>query len=88
MARKVDDLGRIVLPAEMRKAFNIREGDHLEIAVEEDRIILHKRQDHCVFCRSVQDLKEYRDQMVCASCIQELTGGTPEAGSWEPFTQT
>lgn len=90
MARKVDDLGRIVLPAEMRKAFNIREGDHLEIAVEQDRIILVKREDRCIFCRSTQDLKEYRDRMVCATCIGELSGATPESpeGGWEPFAQT
>ena len=52
MVRKVDDLGRVVVPAEMRKSFGIREGDYLDISVEEDRIILSKRQDACVFCRS------------------------------------
>ena len=68
MARKVDDLGRVVVPAEMRKSFGIREGDYLDISVEDDRIILVKRQDACVFCRSSEDLKEFRGRMVCAGC--------------------
>ncbi len=42
MARKIDDLGRIVIPAETRRLFNIREGDHLSISVEGDRIVLRK----------------------------------------------
>ncbi len=81
MSRKVDDLGRVVIPAEMRKSFGISEGDYLEIAVEEERIILCKREDACVFCRSFEDLKEYRGRMVCTSCIGDLTGG-PELSSW------
>ena len=89
MSRKVDDLGRVVIPAEMRKAFGIREGDQIDIGVEEDRIILQRKHDLCVFCSSSNDLKEFRDRMVCASCIHELTGGDPAAtGDWEPFTKT
>lgn len=94
MTRKVDDLGRVVIPAEMRRAFNIQEGDHLDISVEENSIILSKREEACVFCRSVEDLKEYRGRMVCASCVQELSGAAPETatqaapGSWEPFSET
>lgn len=86
MARKVDDLGRVVVPAEMRKSFGIREGDYLDISVEEDRIILSKRQDACVFCRSSDDLKEFRGRMICAACLGELSGG-PDIRSWEMFDQ-
>ncbi|HYR63625.1 MAG TPA: AbrB/MazE/SpoVT family DNA-binding domain-containing protein [Actinomycetota bacterium] len=86
MARKVDDLGRVVVPAEMRKSFGIREGDYLDISVEDDRIILAKRQDACVFCRSSEDLKEYRGRMVCAGCIGELSGASQPA-SWEMFSE-
>jgi len=86
MARKVDDLGRVVVPAEMRKSFGIREGDYLDISVEDDRIILVKRQDACVFCRSSEDLKEFRGRMVCAGCIGELNGA-PEVRPWEMFTE-
>ncbi|GAC1366579.1 MAG: hypothetical protein NVSMB32_11030 [Actinomycetota bacterium] len=80
MARKVDDLGRVVVPAEMRRSFGIREGDYLDISVEEDRIILVKRQSACVFCRAGDDLKEFRGRMVCAACIGELSGGPELSG--------
>ena len=86
MARKVDDLGRVVVPAEMRKSFGIREGDYLDISVEDDRIILVKRQDACVFCRSAEDLKEFRGRMICAGCLGELSGG-PEVRTWEMFSE-
>lgn len=86
MARKVDDLGRVVVPAEMRKSFGIQEGDYLDISVEEDRIILAKRQDACVFCRSSEDLKEFRGRMVCTSCIGEISGG-PATVSWDMFSE-
>lgn len=87
MSRKVDDLGRIVIPAEMRKGFGIKEGDHLDISVEGDQIIFSKKQDVCVFCGGSADLKEFKNRMVCAGCIGELTGGPgPENQSWEPFS--
>lgn len=86
MNRKVDDLGRVVIPAEMRKTFGIKEGDHLDIEVDGNRIILVKREEACVFDGSVQDLKEFKGRMVCATCIQELTGGSVEP-AWEPFAE-
>ena len=85
MRRKVDDLGRIVIPAEIRKVFGIRDGDYLDISVEDDRLIFAKRQDTCVFCGSAADLKEFKDRMICATCLGDLTGGG-EPQSWEPFS--
>lgn len=85
MARKVDDLGRIVIPAEMRKSFGIKDGDLLDILVEGEQIILSKRQDSCVFCGSTNDLKEFKTRMICATCLGELTSG-PEVQTWEPFS--
>ena len=72
MCRKVDDLGRIVLPVEMRRMFGIRSGDELEIAVDGGFILLRKVQAHCVFCDRSERLRSYRDKQVCASCAQEL----------------
>jgi transcriptional pleiotropic regulator of transition state genes len=72
VSRKVDDLGRIVLPAELRRSFDIREGDQIEIAVEEDKIILQKRRSSCTFCGSMDGLRIYREHQVCASCVAEL----------------
>lgn len=87
MARKVDDLGRVVVPAEMRKSFGIREGDYLDISVDDNRIILVKRENACVFCRASEDLKEFRGRMICAGCLGELTG-PPEVRSWEMFSES
>ena len=72
VSRKVDDLGRIVLPAELRRSFDIREGDHIEIAVEDDHIILTKRRNLCTFCGGSDGLRSYREHQVCASCLAEL----------------
>jgi AbrB family transcriptional regulator, transcriptional pleiotropic regulator of transition state genes len=72
MSRRVDDLGRIVLPAELRRTFDIREGDELEIAVDGDQIILEKRRTSCTFCGGAEDLRTYRDHPVCPDCLGEL----------------
>lgn len=86
MSRKVDDLGRLVIPAEMRKTFGIKEGDLLDIAVEGDRILLTKREDSCLFCRSVSDLKEFHGRAICASCVRELSGEA-DVHAWERFSE-
>lgn len=72
MARKVDRLGRIVLPAEMRRLFSIDEGDLLEIHVDEGRIILSKLEIRCTLCGSLDELRLYRDKRVCQDCIKAL----------------
>ncbi|HET7486771.1 MAG TPA: AbrB/MazE/SpoVT family DNA-binding domain-containing protein [Acidimicrobiales bacterium] len=72
MARKVDDLGRIVLPVEMRRMFGIRPGDELEISVDGGAIVLRKVEDRCVFCGDGDGLRGYRDKQVCKACSAEL----------------
>lgn len=72
VSRKIDDLGRIVLPAELRRSFDIREGDHVDISIEEDRIILQKRRNTCTFCGATDTLRSYREHQVCGSCLAEL----------------
>lgn len=72
VSRKVDDLGRIVLPAELRRSFDIREGDHVEISVEEDHIVLSKRRTACTFCGGMDSLRAFRDHQVCSTCLSEL----------------
>jgi looped-hinge helix DNA binding domain, AbrB family len=72
VSRKVDDLGRIVLPAEIRRSFDIREGDLIEIAVDNDSIVLSKRRSSCTFCGGTEGLRVYREHPVCASCLAEL----------------
>ena len=70
--RKVDDLGRIVLPIELRRMLDIAERDELEIYVEQDRIILHKYEPACIFCGSSEDLISYQDKNVCRECIKKM----------------
>ncbi|HEV7534215.1 MAG TPA: AbrB/MazE/SpoVT family DNA-binding domain-containing protein [Acidimicrobiia bacterium] len=72
MSRKVDELGRMVLPSELRKRFRIHEGDHLAIHVEEDRIVLSKIETGCVFCDSTEGLVNYRDKLICGSCMSAI----------------
>lgn len=70
--RKVDDLGRVVIPASIRRTLGIREGDALEISVEDDRVVLSKPQDRCVFCRAEEDLQDYRGKAICRACVASL----------------
>lgn len=72
IARKIDDLGRIVIPAETRKLFNIREGDHLFISVEGGSIVIRKMTDTCTFCGTDVKVKQFRDKGICASCRSQL----------------
>ena len=73
MVRKLDNLGRIVLPAELRKQFNIADKDSIEIFTEEYRIILKKKINSCVFCNTADETKQFNGKIVCRNCIQKLT---------------
>jgi len=73
MARKVDQLGRVVLPAEMRRMFGINEGDLVEIFVDSGRIVLAKVEDQCVFCGTKDALREFSLKRVCLPCVGRLT---------------
>lgn len=70
--RKVDDLGRIVLPIELRRVLDISERDELEIYMENDRIILQKFEPACVFCGSSRNLISYRGKNVCKDCVRKM----------------
>jgi transcriptional pleiotropic regulator of transition state genes len=72
IARKIDDLGRIVIPAETRRMFNIREGDHLYIAVEGGNIVLRKMTDSCTFCGTDYQVSQFKGKGICASCRSQL----------------
>lgn len=72
--RKVDDLGRVVIPAGIRRSLGIREGDALEVSVEGEEVILSKPVDQCVFCHGKEELKTYRGKAICHSCSVALGG--------------
>ncbi len=75
IVRKVDDLGRIVLPIELRRTLDIAERDELEIYLEDDKVVMHKYEPSCVFCASTRNLTEYRGKSVCSQCIQAMKTG-------------
>lgn len=72
ITRKMDDLGRIVIPAETRRMFNIREGDHLYIAVEGNNIVLRKMTDTCTFCGSDISVSQFKGKGVCSTCRSQI----------------
>ena len=72
IVRKVDELGRIVLPIELRRNLDIAERDELEIYVEGDNVILHKHEASCIFCGGSSILYPYQGKYVCEKCIQAL----------------
>ena len=74
IVRKVDELGRIVLPIELRRTLDIAERDVLEIYVDGSNIVLKKYRLSCVFCDSSKDLVAYKDKNVCPKCLKELKG--------------
>ena len=72
IVRKVDELGRIVIPMELRRTFNIEVKDPLEIYVDENRIILSKFEQACVFCGGTDNMSLFRDKHVCWSCRSQI----------------
>lgn len=72
IVRKVDELGRIVLPIELRRTLGIAEKESLEIYVSGETIVLKKYQSSCIFCDSSRDVKSFKGKNICAKCLQEL----------------
>lgn len=72
IVRKVDDLGRIVLPKELRKILDIEERDPLEIFVDGSYIMLQKYQPSCIFCGSADGVTNYKGKNICGVCMAEL----------------
>lgn len=70
--RRVDELGRVVLPIELRRVLDIAERDEMEIYMDGDHIILQKYEPTCVFCSSSEELVDYRGKRVCQACIDKL----------------
>ncbi|MHB1487514.1 MAG: AbrB/MazE/SpoVT family DNA-binding domain-containing protein [Acidimicrobiales bacterium] len=72
MARHIDHLGRIVIPVELRRHFDIQAGDAIDVSTESDAIVLRKQESACVFCRSTEELGTYKDRAVCRACRADL----------------
>ncbi len=72
IVRRVDDLGRIVLPRELRKILNIDPRDSLEIFMDGDTIILRKYEPQCIFCGQASGVRTFKSKNVCENCIKEI----------------
>ena len=72
IVRKVDELGRIVLPIELRRTLDIAEKDALEIYVDDDSIILKKYEPSCIFCGDSKDVFLFKGKNICPKCLEEL----------------
>ena len=75
IVRKVDELGRIVIPIELRRTLNIEEKDSMEIYVNDDSIILRKYEPACIFCGGTHGVEVFKGKNICASCKAELMNG-------------
>lgn len=73
IVRKVDELGRIVLPIELRRTLDIAIKDALEIYVDEGSIILKKYEPSCIFCGNSRDVVNFKGKNICPKCLSELS---------------
>ena len=73
--RRVDSLGRVVLPADLRHALGIREGDVLDISVQDGNLVLSRHEPTCVFCGARNDLREHAGRSACPACVSALNAG-------------
>jgi len=73
IVRKVDELGRVVIPIELRRTLGIDEKDALEIYVDSERIILKKYEPGCVFCSNAEEVKNFRGKNICRQCAADMS---------------
>ena len=73
IVRKLDELGRIVIPKEIRGTLKIEHKDPVEIYVDGESIILRKYEPSCIFCGSNNDIVTYEEKKVCKTCIEKLS---------------
>jgi AbrB family transcriptional regulator, transcriptional pleiotropic regulator of transition state genes len=72
IVRRVDELGRVVIPIELRRTLEIAEKDALEIYVDGEQIILKKYQPACIFCGNAKDVDNFKGKNICQTCLSEL----------------
>lgn len=72
IVRKVDELGRVVIPIELRRTLGINEKDALEIYVDGEKIILKKYEPACIFCGNAEKVTHYKGKIICSDCLNEV----------------
>lgn len=76
IVRRVDDLGRVVIPMELRRTLGIRVKDPISIHVEGERIILQKHVDSCVICGDTEETALFKGRPLCTACVREIRKGS------------
>lgn len=74
IVRKVDELGRVVIPIELRRTLQIDEKDALEIYVDGEKIILKKYEPACIFCGNAEGIKDFKGKNICQTCLESMKG--------------
>ena len=72
VVRKVDELGRVVIPISIRQTMDINEKDPLEIFIDENRIILQKYHPACVFCNNADRIVYFNNKRICQDCLEKI----------------
>lgn len=72
VVRKIDELGRIVIPIELRRTMGIDDKDSLEILIDGEKIVLQKYSPGCIFCGNVDEVQYYKGKYICKSCFYEI----------------
>lgn len=73
VVRKIDELGRIVIPKEVRKKLDLAEKDPMEIFIDGPSIVLKKLESGCIFCNNSKNLTVYKDKLICKKCILKMS---------------
>ena len=72
IVRKLDELGRVVIPIELRNKFNISERDPIEMYVDGSNSVLKKYECNCIFCGNSNDLKDFKGKNICSNCLKKI----------------
>jgi transcriptional pleiotropic regulator of transition state genes len=70
--RKIDNLGRIVIPMDMRRTLEISQWTDLRFSLEQGRIIIEKATPQCTFCSETENLRPFQDKFICPTCLAKL----------------
>ena len=73
IVRRVDELGRVVIPIELRNKFDIKEKDTIEIFVDGTSIVLKKFEQNCIFCGGSKNLLQFNDKLICEKCSSKIS---------------
>ncbi|ADL11979.1 AbrB/MazE/SpoVT family DNA-binding domain-containing protein [Acetohalobium arabaticum] len=78
IVRKVDDLGRIVIPIELRRTLGLETKDSLEIYVDNDKIIFKKYEPACIFCGNAENTIDFKNKIICSECLDKMVEKSEE----------